>query len=36
MEGAPVSIQIVGRKLNEEYLLGVTRVCDDALKNLNH
>lgn len=30
LEGAPVAVQLVGRRLNEEYLLGVTRVCDDA------
>ncbi|KAL2856990.1 amidase signature domain-containing protein [Aspergillus pseudodeflectus] len=29
--GAPVAVQLVGRRLNEEYLLGVTRVCDDAV-----
>ncbi|KAL5360771.1 amidase signature domain-containing protein [Aspergillus floccosus] len=29
---APVAIQLVSRRLNEEYFLGVTRVCDDALK----
>ncbi|KAG2418616.1 hypothetical protein HFD88_001717 [Aspergillus terreus] len=28
----PVAIQLVGRRLNEEYLLGLTRVCDDALE----
>lgn len=30
LKGAPVAVQLVGRRLNEEYLLGVTRVCDDA------
>jgi amidase len=30
--GAPVAVQLVGRRLNEEYLLGVTRACDDALR----
>ena len=28
----PVSVQLVGRRLNEEYLLGVTRVVDEANK----
>lgn len=32
LKGAPVGVQLVGRRLNEEYLLGVTRACDDALK----
>ena len=31
MVGCPVSVQLVGRRLNEEYLLGVTRECDRAL-----
>lgn len=31
LKGAPVAVQLVGRRLNEEYLLGVTRACDDAL-----
>lgn len=30
--GAPAGVQLVGRRLNEEYLLGVTRACDNALK----
>ncbi|KAJ0418961.1 amidase signature domain-containing protein [Aspergillus carlsbadensis] len=30
--GAPVTVQLVGRRLNEEYLLGVTKACDDALR----
>ncbi|CAG8386346.1 unnamed protein product [Penicillium salamii] len=30
--GAPVGVQLVGRRWNEEHLLKVTRVCDDALK----
>ncbi|KAJ5247189.1 hypothetical protein N7468_002172 [Penicillium chermesinum] len=29
---APVAVQLVGRRLNEEYLLGVTQKCDEALK----
>ncbi|KAL5335172.1 amidase signature domain-containing protein [Aspergillus crustosus] len=32
LKGAPVVVQVVGRRLNEEYLLEMTRVCDDALK----
>ncbi|KAL3467841.1 amidase signature domain-containing protein [Aspergillus heterothallicus] len=32
LTGAPVSIQLVGRRLNEEYLLEVSRVCDDVLR----
>ncbi|KAL4874303.1 amidase signature domain-containing protein [Aspergillus karnatakaensis] len=32
VKGAPVGIQIVGRRLNEEYLLQMARVCDEALK----
>ncbi|KAL4869405.1 hypothetical protein BDV12DRAFT_185280 [Aspergillus spectabilis] len=32
LRGAPVAVQLVGRRLNEEYLLQVTRACDDALK----
>ncbi|CAI7646401.1 unnamed protein product [Penicillium bialowiezense] len=29
--GAPVGVQLVGRRWNEEYLLKATRACDDAL-----
>ncbi|KAI1619401.1 general amidase [Exophiala viscosa] len=32
--GCPVSIQLVGRRLHEEYLLGVTKVCDGALRSV--
>lgn len=35
MAGSPVSVQIVGRRLSEEYLLGVTRVLQDALEMLS-
>ncbi|KIV77499.1 hypothetical protein PV11_09289 [Exophiala sideris] len=31
MIGCPVSVQLVGRRLNEEYLLGVTHRCNEAL-----
>ncbi|KAJ4164361.1 hypothetical protein LMH87_006038 [Akanthomyces muscarius] len=32
MAGCPVSVQLVGRRLNEEYLLEVTKMCDAAIK----
>ncbi|KAF7560566.1 hypothetical protein G7046_g3586 [Stylonectria norvegica] len=32
MVGCPVAVQLVGRRLHEEHLLEVTRVCDDALR----
>ncbi|KAL7940887.1 putative Acetamidase [Trichoderma barbatum] len=35
MGECPVSVQLVGRRLNEEYLLATTRVCDDALRAWN-
>ncbi|CAG7941956.1 unnamed protein product [Penicillium salamii] len=34
--GAPVGVQLVGRRWNEEHLLKVTGVCDDALKTLSN
>ena len=30
--GCPISVQLIGRRLNEEYLLGVTRRVDEAVK----
>ena len=30
--GCPVGVQLVGRRLGEEYLLGVTKACHEALK----
>ncbi|KAI5458321.1 putative Acetamidase [Mariannaea sp. PMI_226] len=33
MEGCPVAVQLVGRRLHEEYLLEVTKACDNALKS---
>ncbi|KAJ5808994.1 hypothetical protein N7474_010263 [Penicillium riverlandense] len=33
MIGCPVAVQLVGRRLNEEYILGVTRACDAALRD---
>lgn len=35
MTGLPVSAQIVGRRLSEEYLLGVGKIIDDSLKVLH-
>ncbi len=32
MAGCPISVQLVGRRLNEEYLLEVTKMCDAAIK----
>ncbi|KAL4922569.1 hypothetical protein BDW62DRAFT_171339 [Aspergillus aurantiobrunneus] len=32
VNGAPVGVQIVGRRLQEEYLLQTARVCDEAVK----
>lgn len=29
--GLPVSVQLVGRRLNEENLLAITEACDEAL-----
>lgn len=31
----PVAFQLVGQRLNEEYLMGVTRKCDEALRELH-
>ena len=30
--GCPVGVQLVGRRLGEEYLLGVTKACHEALR----
>lgn len=34
MQGVPVSVQLVARRLHEEHLLAVTGKCDEALQAL--